>query len=60
MQEKFNQLKKIILQAEEDMIKFKLKGNKTAGTRLRKSLQDVKEIATDLRREILVSRREKV
>lgn len=60
MQEKFNQLKKIIALAEEDLIKFTKKGNKTAGTRLRKSLQDVKDISTELRRDILESRRMKV
>jgi len=60
MQDKFNQLKKLITLAEEDMTKFTQKGNKTAGTRLRKSLQEMKDIATDLRRDILGSRRMKV
>ena len=38
----------------------KLKGNKTAGTRMRKSLQDIKEISTELRKEVLESRKMKV
>ena len=60
MQQKFNQLKAIVALAEEDMIKYSLKGNKTAGTRMRKSLQDIKEISTELRKEVLESRKMKV
>ncbi len=59
MQDKFNQLKTLISHAETDMIKYK-NGNKSAGTRLRKSLQDVKEIATELRRNVLEGRKTKV
>ncbi len=60
MQQKFNDLKSLIIQAEEDMQKFTLKGNKTAGTRLRKSLQDIKDISTEVRKEVLESRKMKV
>jgi len=47
--DKYNELKELILELEEDAIKFFEKGNKSAGTRVRKSLQDVKKIAQDLR-----------
>ena len=33
----------------EDMDKFYVKGNKSAGTRIRKAMQDVKKLAQDLR-----------
>ncbi|MEZ5014249.1 MAG: hypothetical protein R2794_08155 [Chitinophagales bacterium] len=60
IQQKFNQLKSIIAVAEEDMIKYTTKGNKTAGTRLRKHLTEIKDISTDIRREVLEGRKIKV
>ncbi len=60
MQQKFDQLKALVALAEEDMIKYAHKGNKSAGTRMRKSLQDIKEISTELRKEVLESRKIKV
>jgi len=60
MQQKFDQLKALVALAEEDMIKYANKGNKSAGTRMRKSLQDIKEISTELRKEVLDSRKIKV
>jgi hypothetical protein len=50
--EKFNELKTIITNIEEDMVKFGEKGNKAAGVRVRKALQTVKELAQELRKEI--------
>lgn len=57
MEEKFNQLKAIVALAEDDLKKFADKGNKTAGTRLRKSMQDVKAIASEIRKEVLEARK---
>ncbi len=57
MEEKFAQLKAIISLAEEDMMKLTEKGNKTAGTRLRKNLQDVKKLATEIRKDVLEMRK---
>jgi hypothetical protein len=37
---------------EEDMEKFYDKGNKAAGTRARKQLQDLKKLAQEIRLEI--------
>lgn len=56
MVEKFAQLKSILASLETDMDKFVNKGNKSAGTRIRKNLQDMREVASDLRKEILAAR----
>ena len=47
--DKFNDLKTKILALEEDAKKFFENGNKTAGTRLRKGLQEVKSTSQELR-----------
>lgn len=60
LNQKFSQLKALIALAEKDLAKFTDKGNKTAGTRLRKSLMDIKEIAGDMRKEVLESRKVKL
>jgi hypothetical protein len=46
------QLQALIADLEEDMVKFYDKGNKAAGTRARKKLQDLKNIAQEIRLEI--------
>jgi len=48
----FNELKKLILETEKDMVKFSEKGNKSAGTRVRLSMQEAKKLAQRLRMEI--------
>lgn len=53
MNQKFEQLKALVALAEEDLRKFTEKGNRTAGTRLRKSMQEVKSIAQDIRKDVL-------
>lgn len=60
LNQKLAQLKAILALAEEDLVKFTDKGNKTAGTRLRKSLQEIRELAGDMRKEVLESRKVKV
>ncbi len=57
MEEKFAQIRAILALAEDDMIKFLEKGNKTAGTRLRKNLQQVRELSQDIRKEVLEKRK---
>jgi len=47
--EKFNQLKDLILGLEADAEKFYQKGNSAAGTRLRKGLQDAKNLSQSIR-----------
>lgn len=51
MQE-FEQLKQMIHEAEEDIRKAE-GGNKAAGTRARKTMQDIKNLAQDIRKKIL-------
>lgn len=46
---KFNELKKLVLEAEVDADKFYNKGNSAAGTRVRKAMQDLKNLAQDIR-----------
>jgi hypothetical protein len=49
---KFQELKSIITNAENDAIKFYEKGNKAAGVRLRKAFQKIKGIAQEGRLEV--------
>ena len=51
--ERYNQLKEFILAMEEDFNKFYDKGNKAAGTRVRKGMQELKNIAQEVRKEVL-------
>ncbi|TVQ66557.1 MAG: histone H1 [Balneolaceae bacterium] len=46
------ELKTLITGLEEEMVKFYEKGNKAAGTRARKSLQDLKNLSQEIRLEI--------
>lgn len=50
--DKFNELKKIIAELEEEATKFYDKNNKAAGVRLRKGLQDIKTAAQALRQDV--------
>jgi hypothetical protein len=50
--EKFNELKMLVANLEEDATKFYEKDNKAAGVRLRKGLQDIKAIAQALRLDV--------
>ncbi len=51
MQE-FETLKQMVHEAEEDIRKAE-GGNKAAGTRARKTMQDIKNLAQDIRKKIL-------
>ncbi len=46
------QLKSMLDELEPDMNKFYEKGNKAAGTRARKQLQELKKVAQEVRLEI--------
>ncbi|HEX8378449.1 MAG TPA: histone H1 [Pedobacter sp.] len=48
----YNQLKEILASIEADADKFYNKGNKASGTRVRKGLQDLKTLASDMRKEV--------
>ena len=47
--EKFEEIKALIESVGEDVEKFYVKGNKAAAVRIRKSMQEVKNLAQELR-----------
>tara|TARA_R110000824_G_scaffold74999_1_gene190509 strand:- start:166 stop:354 length:189 start_codon:yes stop_codon:yes gene_type:complete len=50
--EKFEELKEVIVALEEDVAKFNEKGNKAAGTRVRKGCQEIKNLCQSIRVEV--------
>lgn len=50
--EKLAQLKALVETAEKEGSAFYEKNNKAAGTRLRNALQEIKALATDLRKDV--------
>jgi hypothetical protein len=56
--ENFNELKETLLALEEDVTKFYDKGNKAAGVRLRKGLQDIKAMAQTIRQDVSAKNKE--
>ena len=54
--DRFTELKNLISGLEADADKFYNKGNSAAGTRVRKGLQDVKNLAQSIRLEIQESK----
>ena len=54
MQE-FENLKRLVQEAEDDVNKA-IGGNKAAGTRVRKKMQEIKAAAQDVRKKILEGR----
>ncbi len=49
---RFSEVKDLIHGMEEDFEKFYEKGNKAAGTRVRQGMQELKNIAQDIRKEV--------
>lgn len=49
---RIDEVKNLMSELEVDLDKFYNKANKAAGTRARKSLQDLKKLAQDIRLEI--------
>ncbi|GIV57131.1 MAG: histone H1 [Rhodothermaceae bacterium] len=49
---KFEQLRDFVASLEADFKKFYEKGNKAAGTRVRKAMQELKQMAQDIRTDI--------
>lgn len=49
---RFEELTNFVADLEADFEKFYDKGNKAAGTRVRKAMQDLKALAQDIRVEI--------
>lgn len=50
--EKFQKVKELINSVEKDAAAFYEKGNKTAGTRIRNAMQQLKVTAQEIRKEI--------
>ena len=50
--QKFNAVKELIAALENDVAAFYDKGNKAAGTRVRVGMQQLKGLATDIRKEV--------
>jgi hypothetical protein len=50
--EKLAELKALVETAEKEGVAFYEKNNKAAGTRLRNALQQIKVLATDLRKDV--------
>lgn len=50
--DKLNKLSSLLDQANVEGYKFYGKNNKAAGTRLRKVLQEIKVLATDIRKDV--------
>ena len=50
--EKFEELKALVAGLEEDVTKFNEKGNKAAGTRVRKGCQEIKNVCQAIRVEV--------
>lgn len=48
----YNKLKELVEQSESDFDKFYNKGNAAAGTRVRKAMQEMKNLAQDVRKEV--------
>lgn len=49
---RFSELKDLVIGLEGDFEKFYDKGNQAAGTRVRKGMQDLKNLAQDIRTEV--------
>jgi len=49
---KFRELQDLVLSFEKDFAKFYDKGNKSAGTRVRKSMNELKKKAQEVRKEV--------
>jgi hypothetical protein len=52
MKNPFNELKDSLMEMESDFQKFFDKGNKAAGTRVRKGLMDLRNRMQDIRKEV--------
>lgn len=49
---RFEELSGMLKGLEDDFLKFYEKGNKAAGTRVRKGMQELKNLAQEIRKEV--------
>ncbi len=52
MKNRFEELEKLVADLKDDFSKFYEKNNQAAGTRVRKGMQDLKELAQSIRLEV--------
>lgn len=50
--ERYQQLKALVDSFEKDFEKFYVKGNKAAGVRVRKQMQELRQMAQDIRTDV--------
>lgn len=55
---KYSELKDFVDTLEDDFTKFYDKGNKAAGTRVRKAMQELKQMAQDIRVDVQDKKKE--
>lgn len=55
----YSKLKSLLASIEEDADKFYNKGKSAAGTRVRRGLQDIKTLASDMRKVTEIKNKEK-
>jgi len=53
--EEFERIKQLVAEVEDDVVKCET-GNKAAGTRVRKQMQDIKKACQDVRQAVLQKR----
>jgi hypothetical protein len=58
--EKVTEMENLFISFKEEYEKFIKKGNKTAGTRARKFLQDIRNLAKETRDDISKTKKEKI
>ncbi len=56
MADRFEQLSSFVADMSDDFNKFYVKKNKAAGTRVRKGMQELKQMAQDIRIEVQESK----
>lgn len=49
---RFTELRDLVASFEKDFVKFYDKGNKSAGTRVRKAMNEIKRKAQEIRKEV--------
>ena len=49
---RFDEIKALLEETEADFAKFYEKGNKAAGTRVRKGMKELRDVAQDIRMEV--------
>ena len=56
-QNSLTKFKELVTEFEADYLKFTEKGNKTAGTRARKALQEIRNLSKEIRTEISATKK---